>query len=86
MTKNEMHIAIIVVTVNIYMGTGCDIVDTSGAPLRTILAKKLPKPNAVADFSTSKIRAFAAMKRMYTPATPNLQMRKIIGKASDSVF
>ena len=86
MTKNEMMIAIMVVTVKMYMGTGCYIVDTIGAPLSTILAKKLPSPKAVADFSTSKMRAFAAMKRMYTPATPNLQTRKIIGKAIDSVL
>ena len=84
--KNETNMAIMVVTVKIYIGTGCYIVDARGAPLSTSLAKKLPRPKAVADFSTSKMRAFAAMKRMYTPATPNLQMRKMTGNAIESVF
>ena len=54
----------ITLTVKMYIGRGYCMVETSGAPLRIILAKKLPMPKAVADFSTSKMRAFAAMNRM----------------------
>ena len=83
LTNIEMKIANIVVTVKKYMGIGYSIVDSRGAPLKTNLEKKLPKPKAVADFSTSKMRAFAAVKQMYTPDIPNLQMRKIIGNTNE---
>ena len=62
------------------------MVDTIGAPLRIILAKKAPRPNAVADFSTSKMRALQATYSTLMPLTPNRQIKKIIGKATVSVY
>ena len=49
------------------------------------LEKKLHMPNAVEAFYMSKMRAFAATNSRNTPEMPNLQMRKIIGNAIESV-
>mgnify|MGYP001626882972 CR=1 FL=1 len=60
LTKQAITAAIIVVNVKTTIGTGYLSVEMTGAALRIILAKNAPKPKAVADFSTSNMRALHA--------------------------